>query len=304
MLDIDEYVGQENLNSNVENAGGREAEIERRVALYDRRPEAVDKVAEIVRVLLYALARVFDGEKAYNSADGNERAEENKASGIACGLNADAESDGDYNRCEHGQESQYRLRGAAVLRHGDIRDPRVERGVIRGRAEEGHYAVHDDNHADCSGEHLGAVGNMEELSDILARNEGEHRDGEAPNYVAAAYEDFASVEFVAESAHDKGGHYCRHRRGCDHLGYVVGSAADIVEQECVEVDILNSPRNLSYEAEQDDVEENPSSEFFLFQLCILLRERVCRARFVSKVIITNLKEIINRFCTLLLNYSV
>ena len=49
---------------------------------------------------------------------------------------------------------------------------------------------------------------MEELSNILARNEGEHRDGEAPNYVAAAYEDFASVEFVAESAHDKGGHNC------------------------------------------------------------------------------------------------
>ena len=107
---FNEYVGQENLNSNVENAGGREAEIERRVALYDRRPEAVDKVAEIVRVLLYALARVFDGEKAYNSADGDERAEENKASGIARGLNTDTESDGDYNRCEHGQESQYRLR--------------------------------------------------------------------------------------------------------------------------------------------------------------------------------------------------
>lgn len=59
VLDIDEYVGQENLNSNVENAGGRETEIERRVTLYDRRPEAVDKVAEIVRVLLYALARVL-----------------------------------------------------------------------------------------------------------------------------------------------------------------------------------------------------------------------------------------------------
>ena len=51
--------------------------------------------------------------------------------------------------------------------------------------------------------------------------------------------------------------------------YVVGSAADIVEQECVEVDVLNSPRDLPDEAEQDDVEENPPSELFLFQLYVL-----------------------------------
>ena len=196
-------------------------------------------------------------------------AEEHEACGIACRLTADTESDGNYNGCEHRQKRKNGFGSAAVFGDGNVCDPRVERGIVRGRAEECHDAVHDDNDADRCGDDLGGIGDIEELSDILARDECEHGDGEAPDYVAAADEDFAAVELVAESTHDECGHNCGYRRRGDHLCYIVGCAADVVEQECVEVDVLNSPRDLPDEAEQDDVEENPPSKLFLFQLYVL-----------------------------------
>ena len=46
---------------------------------------------------------------------------------------------------QHGHQrhnGQHRLHPAPVFRHGDVRDPGVEGGVVGGGAEEGHDAVH------------------------------------------------------------------------------------------------------------------------------------------------------------------
>ena len=144
---------------------------------------------------------------------------------------------------QHGHQrhnGQHRLHPAPVFRHGDVRDPGVEGGVVGGGAEEGHDAVQHHH------QHRRAVGRTGQGASF---DEGEGPDADAPQQIADDDQGLPPPQPVAEGPHhqggDGGGDGAPGHHGGDH-GRVPG---DGVVQEHVEIHILNDPGDLSEQAE-------------------------------------------------------
>ena len=123
----------------------------------------------------------------------------------------------------------------------------IKAGIVGGRAEEGHHAVHNDGQADTQG--CGRRNGGKQRVDHIHPDQAEAPDADTPGNVTAADKDLSLTDLVGQRADQHRGHSSRHSRGRHHSGDGFSRSVEHFVDEYVEIHILHHPGHLARQAE-------------------------------------------------------
>ena len=268
-LIVDNEVGHEDLNGDVENNEGQQCQIEGGIALHRLGAETVENALPIgVGHLLHR--GLFDNEEAQNAHHRHHRTDNGEDGAPTGGLLQVEE----HKAAEHHQDTHQRHHGvdtlcrAAIGGVGGVGEPCVKGGIVGAGAKEGHNAVENDGeaHPQCGGgdHHRGVLG-----QNIFAE-EDKAENRKTPQDIAHADKELPLANLVRQGAHQNGGQRSSDGGGHDHVGDIGGAGVEHLVDKDIEIHIFNDPCHLSHEAENGQRQPKPPAQFgFLHCACVV-----------------------------------
>ena len=261
---IKDQVGHEDLNGNVVGRHRRKGHVQLGISLHYRGPEAIENIGKVILVLLCPDGHIPDQEEAGNTDQDHHHADDVEDGGPAFRqVQIEAhEAAEDHQNGHQGHHGIDALDLAPVGIVGYIRQPGIEAGIIGRGTEEGHDAVHDDGQGHANGCGRGDAG--KQSRNHIHAQQGKAPDAQAPGDVAAADENLALAQLVAEGADQQRGHRGGNRRCRHHGGDGRCAGMEHFVDEDVEVHVLHRPCHLARQAEDHQGKPEFSVLFCLF----------------------------------------
>ena len=269
---VEDEVGHENLDGDAEACKGQQGEIQHLMPADDRGAEAIQDAAPIAAGRRRGDFGLPDEPEADNADEDDHHTDDGKNGDPACGLfQIEHKAAEHHQNGHHGHHGIDALRSATVGIIGAIGEPGIKAGIIGGGAEEGHDAIHDDGEIDADGGDRHA--RRDHGADDIHPDEGKAENGNTPQQVPHADENFSPADPVAEGADEDGGESGHHCRSGDHKADLGGGGVEHLIDEHIEVHVFHHPGHLPHQREHRKGQPEPAAE-----LCFLHRNISCLSR--------------------------
>ena len=224
-----------------------------------RRAEAVDQLPQEIALFRRESRAVLYHEQTDDAHDCGYTAEHTEEKHPLPVLRKGVEYTEYHEERGERHDLKHALRFCARARSGYVGYPGVERGVVSGRTDSRHYAVHNDDHhrrqRDC-------VCRRKEFCRVLLGYQSEREHARAPQYVAYADEQLALARPVRQTSRKQRDHSRDDRARSDHRARSVEVVSDRLVQIDVEIHILDHPGDLPDKSEKHYADPYSRSQFF------------------------------------------